>query len=377
MIIFRKYLLPGLIFQSVVIGGGYATGRELIEFFFPAGSIGGVLGLLVAGLLFGVVMAAAFEFARIYRAYDYRSFCRGLLGRGWVVFEVAYFVYLILVLAVVGAASGELVADVYGWPAISGTILLAVAIGFLTFMGSETIGRALSAWSLLLYSVYIALFIVTFATFGRELNETYAAAPVGDGWLAGGVQYTGYNVAALPAVLFAVVHLTTRREAVSSGFIAGAIAVIPAIFFYVAMMAQHPEIGDAPVPAAFLMNALNIPWLALIFQVVVLGTFVETGAGMLHSVNERIAGSYKERGREMPRFLRPIVAVFLLSLAVFLAAAVGIVDLIAKGYGALTFVFIAVLIVPLLSVGLWRIARAGKHAGDITILDGRVRGEER
>lgn len=354
---FRKYLLPGLIFQSVVIGGGYATGRELIEFFFPAGPIGGVLGLLVAGALFGLIMAAAFEFARVFKAYDYRRFCRGLLGRGWVVFELAYFIFLILVLAVVGAASGELVADAYGWPRITGTVLLAALIGFLTFMGSKTIGRALAGWSILLYTVYIVLFVLAFATFGRELAETYAAAPIGEGWLEGGIRYTGYNVAVLPAVLFAVVHLTTRREAVASGFIAGAIAVIPAVFFYIAMMAQYPEIGGAPVPAAFLMNSLDIPWLAIIFQVVVLGTFVETGAGMLHAVNERIAGSYKERGREMPRFLRPVVAVLLLTLAVILAATVGIVDLIAKGYGALTFVFIAVLIVPLLTVGLWRAAK--------------------
>ena len=29
----RKYLVPGLVFQSVVIGGGYGTGREIAEFF--------------------------------------------------------------------------------------------------------------------------------------------------------------------------------------------------------------------------------------------------------------------------------------------------------------------------------------------------------
>jgi uncharacterized membrane protein YkvI len=32
---FQRYLLPGLAFKAVVIGGGYATGRELAEFFMP------------------------------------------------------------------------------------------------------------------------------------------------------------------------------------------------------------------------------------------------------------------------------------------------------------------------------------------------------
>jgi uncharacterized membrane protein YkvI len=36
---------------------------------------------------------------------------------------------------------------------------------------------------------------------------------------------------------------------------------------------------------------------------------------------------------------------------------VGLVDLIAKGYGYLTYAFIVLLIVPVLTVGLWRLLR--------------------
>ena len=39
--IFQRWLLPGFLFQSVIIGGGYATGRELVEFFLSAGPLGG------------------------------------------------------------------------------------------------------------------------------------------------------------------------------------------------------------------------------------------------------------------------------------------------------------------------------------------------
>ena len=38
---FQKYLLPGFIFQSLIIGGGYGTGRELVEFFLTAGPVAG------------------------------------------------------------------------------------------------------------------------------------------------------------------------------------------------------------------------------------------------------------------------------------------------------------------------------------------------
>ena len=62
---FRKYLLPGLIFQSVVIAGGYGTGRELAEFFLGFGPLGGLLAmLLVSTVIWSAVCAASFEFVR-------------------------------------------------------------------------------------------------------------------------------------------------------------------------------------------------------------------------------------------------------------------------------------------------------------------------
>ena len=44
--------------------------------------------------------------------------------------------------------------------------------------------------------------------------------------------------------------------------------------------------------------------------------------------------------------------------SVYAASAVGLVDLIAKGYGYLTYAFIALLIIPVLTIGLWRLLRA-------------------
>ena len=58
----------------------------------------------------------------------------------------------------------------------------------------------------------------------------------------------------------------------------------------------------------------------------------------------------------MPNFVRPLNAAALLILALVLSR-FGIVDLIATGYGALSWVFIFVLTIPLLTIGLWKIIR--------------------
>ena len=42
-----RWLIPGFIFQSVTIGGGYGTGAEIAQYFGASGMVGGLLSALV------------------------------------------------------------------------------------------------------------------------------------------------------------------------------------------------------------------------------------------------------------------------------------------------------------------------------------------
>lgn len=80
---YKKYLLPGFISQSVLIAGGYGTGRELVEYFVQYGPTGGLMGMGLTFLIWAAFFALSYEFARVFKAYDYRTFFKALLGRGW------------------------------------------------------------------------------------------------------------------------------------------------------------------------------------------------------------------------------------------------------------------------------------------------------
>lgn len=47
---FRIYIVPGAVIQSVMVGGGYGTGRETVEYFTNFGFLGGAMGIGVIGL---------------------------------------------------------------------------------------------------------------------------------------------------------------------------------------------------------------------------------------------------------------------------------------------------------------------------------------
>ncbi len=82
-----RWVLPGLGVKAVVIGGGYATGRELAEFFLSDGPWGGLYAILFATILFSVFCALTFVLARRFQAYDYKSFFKRLLGPAWPLFD--------------------------------------------------------------------------------------------------------------------------------------------------------------------------------------------------------------------------------------------------------------------------------------------------
>ncbi len=126
---FKKYLLPGFVFQSVVIAGGYGTGREIIEYFLSYGPVGGILGmLLVTTVMWSICLAVTFEFSRKFQAYDYRTFFKILLGRFWFIFEIMYFILLFIVLAVIGSAAGVLLRDNFGLPYLFGALFMLAAV---------------------------------------------------------------------------------------------------------------------------------------------------------------------------------------------------------------------------------------------------------
>ena len=93
----------------------------------------------------------------------------------------------------------------------------------------------------------------------------------------------------------------------------------------------------------------------LVFQIILFGTFIETGVGLIHGINERVAGVYKEKNKTMPRTLRAAIAVVILVIAIFIADLVGIVSLIAKGYGALTWGYMLAFVIPVLTIGAYKL----------------------
>jgi uncharacterized membrane protein YkvI len=353
-----RLFIPGLVFQAVVIGAGYATGRELVEFFMSESLATGLVGMATSALIWSVVLAISFEVARSTNAIDYKSFLRTLVGRYWFLYEICWAALLIVVLSVLGSAVGEIVSARLGWHPLIGVLALMIGVAALVAYGTRAVERFLTVWSVILYGLFAAILALCLARFGPAIADNLQTSRIEPSWFQQGVSYAGYNLAVVPGILYVTGHMRSRRDALVAGLMAGPIAMLPAILFFLAMTAFWPTIRAAPVPIDVVLDALEMPSLSLVFYIALFGVAVKTGAAFIHAVNERLAAAGRERGADLPGSTRMLVALAAMVAATVLAEAVGIVDLIARGYALLTVAFMVVFVAPLIVVGGRRIVRA-------------------
>lgn len=355
---FQRVLLPGFAFKAVVIGGGYATGRELVEFFFDGGPRGGLLGLLVTMTIWSLVCVVTFLFALATQSFDYRSFFKNLLGPFWVLFEAAYLALILLVLSVFAASAGEICKSLLGWPEIAGTLMLMAGISAILTFGNAAVELLFKYVTVFLYAVYVVFFVLSMSRFGSQALESLDAPIRGSSWLVGGISYAGYNLIGAVVILPMLRHLVTRRDAVIAGILCGPLAVAPAILFFLCLIAFYPEVGDIAIPSSYLLEKLNLPIFQVIFQLMVVLALLESGAGLVHAINERVSAGFAASSRVSSRLLRLGVALTVMTVAVFIAQEIGLLTLISSGYSASAYVFLSIYVLPLLIFGgfrLWRI----------------------
>ena len=365
---YAKYILPGVLLQSVLIGGGYATGREIYSYGAKFGAMGWISGLTI-GIGFALFAFLTFEICRIYKVYDYKNYIRQVIGPLWPVMDILTVLIAIVLIAVMAAATGSIFEQV-GLPNILGSVVIVFLCGLLNFKGSKVIEKFESVGTVLLYGGYILFTIIVLVKKGGNIPQVFAAmdtSAVGGSvtlplciWT--GILYVAYNINAIPMGMFSLTRQTKRKETLVSGIIAGLLMVIPWFLSYFAMMCFYGDTSivgaDVATPWMEMIKAVNGgPVLLGLFSLVMGWTLVETATGWIHMIIDRFDVALAERGNaKMSDRKRGLITVATL-IAALLLSRIGVVTLIEKGYSYLSYGFILFYLLPTLIIGGYKILR--------------------
>ena len=351
--LYRVALLPSAVFLSVIFGGSYGSGQEMVQFVTSAGPAGGYIALLTTALVWGMLLGTSFELARLFRTHEYAGFMQVLLKRGAIVYEVAILLSMILVLAICASGAGTVLGEHFKVPIWIGSLALLFVAVMLNYYGKALVERTMIAAIVALLGFLVILGFTALNTPSLELEQGFTHTnPI----LSGG-QYAIVNGGFIPLLVYCGRGVQSRAESYTAGFCAAVITVIPGLILHTSFLTSYPQVLSESLPAYFVISQLMSPTFLSFYVLILFVMIIQTAVGITQGLTDRFdALSFSLRKKPLNKIAHAGLTAGVISASMALAS-IGFVALIAQGYNILVYVFIVTFVIPLLTYGLYLILR--------------------
>lgn len=279
-------------FVGVLVGAGFASGQEIMQFFTAFGSIG-VVGAIVAGVLFIFFAMALATLGQIFNSESHKEvvmkICGPYLGIA-VDWLITFFMFAVGVVMLAGG--GALIEQFTGIPKFYGALLTTVITVAVVWLDLRKVIVLIGAVTPLL--VLMAL-IVAAVTIGQHtldfgtLSTMAEKQPRGASyWLLAAVLYVSYNIlAGAPFLVIMGGHTKDRRVALLGGIAGGVLLSALILLIYGGMLAKVNELSGVDMPMLLLATKIS-PVLGVIMGITIFGMILNTSVGMFYSFTARI-----------------------------------------------------------------------------------------
>lgn len=277
---FKRVLSYSGAFIAFLIGSGFATGQEIMQYFSSYG-FEGLLGVLTASLLF---LYVGINFMNVGQEYNlengneiYKYYFGEKIG---IVFDyyATAFIYMSFIVMVAGA--GAAVNEQYGLAVPIGGIMLGLVVGITVMFGLNSIvdviskiGPAIIFLTIVLGTLAITRNLEGLKNANSILTETKVlkASP---NWFLAAASYAGFSMIWLAGFLTSLGSTSKSRKESILGIFFGVLGFATALIIIVlGILANISELGGSQVPNLVLAQNIH-PILAMIFSsIVVLGIY--------------------------------------------------------------------------------------------------------
>ncbi|RJX21513.1 MAG: hypothetical protein C4575_03655 [Desulforudis sp.] len=345
-------LKVALLYVGAVIGAGFASGQEILQFFGVYGAMG-VWGVALAALMFAYLGAVVQTTAVKLRATSYREVLNYLLGRRLAgVMDYVSMGMLVAGLGVMLAGSGAVFQEQFGLPASCGVLVLAVFVAAVIYTGLNglvVVNAVLVPLKIILVVVVCLVALIVGGGAPEVIEEAVSERMMGN-WLLSAFLYVSYNMVVPVAVLSSLGRHLNREQAVL-GAVSGGLALgLAASIVTLAVVTFYSELALYQVPMLYLAGILH-PVVRTMISVVIWMAVFTTAIANAHGFASRWA---------LPGTVRYRVAGVGATILVIPLAFIDFVSLIGFFYPLFGYAGL-VLILALLVRPLGRVFRAGRE----------------
>ena len=280
-----------MVYIGTVVGAGFATGQEVLQFFVAFG-FSGVWGLLLSTALFIGYGILIMQIGMKTAATGHREILPQIGGSLFqTAMDVLIMVSLFAALTAMLAGTGAMFIQQFRLPPALGNALMALATVLTVLGGLRGVIRAISAVvPFLLVSVVV---ISVFALIeGLPDFSAVPAAPqrgLMGNWLWAATLYGSYNILMSAAVLAPLGAEASNRRAIFRGGALGGIGLGVASLMIFLAIGANLEVATLEVPILYLAAQIS-PLVGALFSVVLVAEIYTTAVGALYGFSARLTG---------------------------------------------------------------------------------------
>lgn len=270
------------IYMATIIGAGFASGREILQFFSNYYK-GGFFGIVFAGILFAFIGGIVLNKVYCERIGNYDEFLFPMVGWfiGWII-EIMISLFMISVFCIMIAGSGRIIADHLHISYSIATVLTS----FICMLLILTSIRGVVAMSAVITPILIVGMLAV-GFYMISTKDTSVLQGMGifqkatHNWFFSALLYVSYNSLSSVVVMTGLLpYLKTKRIAILGGtlgglmlcFVAFVLNLMIYLFFPVAVKSELPVLGILAQKSGILTVAYSfILWLAMFTSAVTSG----------------------------------------------------------------------------------------------------------
>lgn len=315
-----QVLKVALAFVGIIVGAGFASGQEVMQYFVAFG-INGLWGAVISAVVMTVMALIilqlgsyfkAGEHGEVFRRVSHPVFSRLLdLGVVLTLFSTGFVMF---------AGAGANLNQQWGLPLWVGALImvtLVAAAGMLDVDKVTTVIGAITPFIIVFITVACVYTILSgdLSSLERLDAASEDVATTLPNWFVAGVNYTSFNL--MVAVSMAVViggNMFNPRVAGRGGLLGGLIYSGLLLISAVTLFLTVETVGADDMPMLTIINQLN-PVLGQVMAVVVYGMIFNTALGMFYALGRRLTARQPERFR--PIYIVTVLVGFVLSFVGF------------------------------------------------------------
>lgn len=254
----RLMLVMG--YLGAVIGAGFASGQEIVQFFVSYGD-GGFKGCILSTVLFALSGGLLLYLAHNNRVSNYQDLLACLMGeKTGRTLDFMLAIFLFLGISTMLSASGAVFHEHLYLPKEWGILLAYLFILVSILTGRK--GLFYTYNILVPLKMVLLLIIAGYAAFGPGVNsdETYAAFSLPaepNYWIVAALLYVAYNFSLAMVVLTEYQAISTRKDSMVGAAWGGVVLGVLIILNYFALTKFLPIILHYEVPMLYIAGHIS------------------------------------------------------------------------------------------------------------------------